>query len=64
MHPRPGRYALDLRTLSARSALAVRATCARQACCARSSAHDMGTARAVCVDLGSGCAHCAPNPVL
>ena len=48
MRPRPGRYARDLRTLSARPALAVRAACVRQACCARSSAHDMGTARAVC----------------
>ena len=33
--------------------------CARQACCARSSAHDMGTARAVCARPGSWvCALC------
>ena len=52
MRPRPGRYARDLRTLRARPALAVRATCARQACCAGSSAHDMGSARAVCARPG------------
>ena len=52
LRPRPGRYARDLRTLSARPALAVRATCARPVGCARSSAHDLGTARAVCARLG------------
>ena len=57
MRPRPGRYARDLRWLRVRHArdkLAVRAaaptTWAVLAQCAR--------------DLGSGCAHCAPNPVL
>ena len=65
MRPRPGRYASDLRTLSARPALAMRVTCARPVGHARSSAHDLGTARAVCArDLVSGCAHCAHNPVL
>ena len=49
MRPRPGRYDRDLRTLSARLALAMRATGARPVGCARSSAHDLGTARAVCV---------------
>ena len=63
--PRPGCYARDMRTLSARPALAVRATGARPVGCARCSAHDLGTARTVCArDLGSWCAHCAPNPVL
>ena len=38
MRPRSERYARDLRTLST-----------RPACCARSSAHDMGTARATWV---------------
>ena len=52
MRPRPGRYARDLRTLSARPALAVRTTCARPACCTRSSAHNLGTARAVCTRPG------------
>ena len=52
MRPRPGRYARDLRTLSARPVLAARATCTRQACCARNSAHGMGTARAVCARPG------------
>ena len=41
MRPRPGRYAL-----------AVHATCALLACCACSSAHDMGTVRAVCARPG------------
>ena len=52
MRPRPGRYARDLRTLSARLALAVPAKCARPGRCARSSAHDLGTARAVCARPG------------
>ena len=48
MRPRHGSYAHDLRTLSAWPALAVRATYARHGRCAHSSAHDLGTARAVC----------------
>ena len=60
LRPRPRHYARDLRTVSARPALAVPATCARPVGCARSNAHDLGTVR----DLGSGCAHCAPNPIL
>ena len=52
MRPRPGRYARDLRMLSAQPALAARATCALHACCARSSAHDMGTAIVVCARPG------------
>ena len=59
MRPRPGRYERVLRTLSARPALAAHATCVRQAYCARSSAHDMGTARAVCARPGfCVCAQC------
>ena len=59
MRPRPGRYARDLSTLSSRPALAVRATCARPGHCARSSAHDLGTARAVCARPGLWvCAMC------
>ena len=51
----PERVATSTRPTSARPALAVRATCAQLACCTRSSAHDLGTARAVCTrDLGSG----------
>ena len=68
MVPRHGSYARDLRMLSAWPAHAERAACA---CCAR----DMGVVhaaapttwalRAQCArDLGFGCAHCAPNPVL
>ena len=52
MSPRPECYARDLRTLSGRPALATRVTCARPTCCARSSAHDMGTAHAVCARPG------------
>ena len=52
MRPRPGRYARDLRTLSAQPALAAGATCVRPACCGRSSAHDMVTACAVCARPG------------
>ena len=52
LRPWPRRYARDLRTLSARPALAVGATGPRPACCARSSAHDLGTARAVCARPG------------
>ena len=43
----PGRV-----TTSARPTLAVCVTCARPVGCARSSAHDLGTARAVCARLG------------
>ena len=37
---------------------------AQPACRARSSAHDLGTARSVRATWVVGCAHCAPNPVL
>ena len=43
-----GRVATSARPASVRPALAVPATCTRPACCARSSAHDLGTARVVC----------------
>ena len=60
MRPRHGSYARDLRTLSARPALAVRAT---WALCA--AAPTTWALRTQCVrDLGLGCAHSAPNPVL
>ena len=52
MRPRPRRYARDLRTLNARPALAVCETWARLGRCARSSAHDLGTARVVCAQPG------------
>ena len=52
MRPRHGSYERDLRTLSARPALAVRATCARPGRCEGSSGHDLGTARAVCARSG------------
>ena len=60
----PGRVATSARPASARPALAGHATCARSACCVRSSAHDLGTARAVCGRPGFWCAHCTHNPVL
>ena len=62
----PGRVATSARPACARPALAVRATCARQACYARSSAHDIGTARAVCARPGFWvCALCTrPNFVI
>ena len=48
LSPRPGRYARDLRTLSTRPVLAVHVTSARPVGCAHCSAHNLGTARAVC----------------
>ena len=57
MRPRPRRYVRDLRWLRARHAhdkLAVHV-----------AAPTTWALRAQCAcDLGSGCAHCAPNPVL
>ena len=52
MRPRPGRYARDLRTLSAPPVLAVRVTCARVVGCALSSAHYLGTTSAACARPG------------
>ena len=43
-----GRVATSARQASARPVLAVRMTCARLVGCALSSAHDLGTAHAVC----------------
>ena len=48
----PGRVTTSARTACARPALAARVTRARQAFCASSSAHDMGTASAVCARPG------------
>ena len=44
--------ATSARPASARPALAVPATCTRPACCERSSAHNLGTARAMCARPG------------
>ena len=57
MRPRPGRYARDLRWLCARHA--------RDQLAVRAAAPTTWALRAQCMrDLGSGCAHCTPNPVL
>ena len=78
MRPRPGRYARDLRTLRvttcagcARDMCATSLLCARRACYVRdelamcAAAPTTWALRAQCaLDLGSGCAHYAPNPVL
>ena len=50
--PACARPAMAARATCTRPAMAARVTCARQACCERSSAHDMGTARAVCARPG------------
>ena len=65
MRPRPGRYARDLRTLSARLALAVRATCAHDLLVVRAVAPTTWALHAQCArDLVFVCVHCAPNPIL
>ena len=61
LRPRPGRYARDLRTLSVRPALAVRAT---SLLCAQQRPRPGHCARCVRATWVVGCAHCAPNPVL
>ena len=48
----PGRVATNARPASARPALAVRVTCARPVDCTLNSAHDLGTACAVCARPG------------
>ena len=60
----PGRVATSASPACARPALAMHVTCARPVSCARSSAHDLGTVRAVCARLGFlVCALCT-HPVL
>ena len=59
----PGRVATSARPASERPTLSVRVTCARLVSCTRSSAHDLGTAQAVCARLSFWvCALCTqPN---
>ena len=68
MRPRPGRYARDMRATCSGCASDLRWLCARHVpdrLAVRATAPTTWALRAQCAcDLGSGCAHCAPNLVL